>query len=81
MCVCFCGIIKKTSPQQSTMPSDELHDLDEEDLLLIGVSVLLNTMNCPVAVRRPYNDLPLSGADYTMGRVSQKPARPLDAFW
>ncbi|PLW43397.1 hypothetical protein PCASD_07516 [Puccinia coronata f. sp. avenae] len=62
------------------MPSDELHDLDEEDLLLIGVSVLLNTMNCPVAVPRPYNDLPLSGADYTMGRVSQKPARPLDAL-
>jgi hypothetical protein len=85
MCVCFCGIIQKIYPQQSTpdystMPSDKLHDLDEEDLVLIGVAIHLTTMNCPVAVRRPYNDLPLSGADYTYAILQGNPRRTIDVF-
>ena len=62
------------------MPSDELHNLNEEDLVLIGVAVHLTTMNCPVAVRRPYNDLPLSGADYTYAILQGHPRRTIDVF-
>ena len=60
------------------MPMDD--PLDDEDLVLIAVVIALSSTNHSGAVRRPYNNLPFSGVDYTLAILQGNPWRTIDVF-
>jgi hypothetical protein len=78
----YCIIIlvnpTNNSRHHSTMPMDDL--LDNEDLVLIAVEIALSSTNYSGAVRRPYNNLPFSGMDYTLAILQGNPWRTIDVF-
>ena len=55
--------------------------LDKENIFMISIALLLTTLTCYRNVPRPYKNLPVSGADYTLAILQGNPCRTVNVFW
>ncbi|KAI9603759.1 hypothetical protein H4Q26_003359 [Puccinia striiformis f. sp. tritici PST-130] len=59
---------------------DEIQQQEEETIGVVAVALLLTTLTRFGTQGIPYNDLPLSGEDYTIAILQGNPRRTLDVF-
>ncbi|KNE98892.1 hypothetical protein PSTG_07912 [Puccinia striiformis f. sp. tritici PST-78] len=59
---------------------DEIQQQEEETIAIVAVALLLTTLTRFGTQGIPYNDLPLSGEDYTIAILQGNPRRTLDVF-
>ncbi|KNE92679.1 hypothetical protein PSTG_13892 [Puccinia striiformis f. sp. tritici PST-78] len=59
---------------------DEIQQQEEETIAIVAVALLLTTLTRFGTQGIPYNDLPLSGEDYTITILQGNPCQTLDVF-
>ncbi|POW13838.1 hypothetical protein PSTT_03511 [Puccinia striiformis] len=61
-------------------PEDEIQRQEEETIVIVAIALLLTTLTRFGTRGIPYNDLPLSGEDYTIAILQGNPRQTLDVF-
>jgi hypothetical protein len=72
---------KKLAMIEDLAIEEEIKWQEEEDNILLGSVILLTKSNRYGTVHRPYNDLPFSGANYTLEILQGNPCCTIDVFW